>query len=378
METFETIIIGAGPGGLTAGKYLKNALILDAKREIGRPVQCAEGLSKRGLEREGIVPDPSWTSAVIDATQFILPNGKIVSLYEKKQGYILDRPGFEKFLAGRSLAEIRLEKRVVDVEKKNDLWKVTTRDNENFQAKYLIGADGPASLVRQKVFNEKPDFLPCLEYLMKTGKEMDTSVMKMYFDRERFPGGYAWIFPKSKNTANIGLGTSRNPKEALDDFLKNNVENELGNCELLENKSGIVPWGGTQLKLFRDNAFLVGDAGALADPIWGGGIANAMISGRVAAELILNNRAELYEQRIKSMRFFSPYLLSAQKILYSLGNQALNEIGEVLEKRNEDIFFLKKPEAFLNFLKKSNLRKNIIKFLKLAFYYRQYAANAKI
>ena len=44
---FETIIVGAGPGGLTAGRYLKDCLILEQKEEIGKPVQCAEGLSKR-------------------------------------------------------------------------------------------------------------------------------------------------------------------------------------------------------------------------------------------------------------------------------------------------------------------------------------------
>ena len=65
-KIFQTIIIGAGPGGLTAGRYLKDALILEQKAEIGRPVQCAEGLVRKFLEREGIKPDASWISAVID------------------------------------------------------------------------------------------------------------------------------------------------------------------------------------------------------------------------------------------------------------------------------------------------------------------------
>ena len=43
---FETIIVGAGPGGLVCGKYLSNALILEQKEEIGKPVQCAEGLAR--------------------------------------------------------------------------------------------------------------------------------------------------------------------------------------------------------------------------------------------------------------------------------------------------------------------------------------------
>jgi len=34
-KIYETIIIGAGPAGLIAGRYLKDALILDKKKEIG-------------------------------------------------------------------------------------------------------------------------------------------------------------------------------------------------------------------------------------------------------------------------------------------------------------------------------------------------------
>jgi len=45
-NVFKTIIIGAGPAGLTAGTYLKDALILEKEKEIGIPVQCTEGISQ--------------------------------------------------------------------------------------------------------------------------------------------------------------------------------------------------------------------------------------------------------------------------------------------------------------------------------------------
>lgn len=377
-KDFETIIVGAGPGGLTAGRYLKDALILEQKSEIGLPVQCAEGLVKKFLDKLGIQPDPNWISATIDNSQIILPNKKTINIRDKEGGYVLDRVNFEKFLARQCQAEIQLQKRVIDVEKKEDLWQVKTQQGEIFRAKYLIGADGPLSIVRRKVFpEEKVIIYPCLEYLVEVEKEVDCSTIKIYFDKERFPLGYAWIFPKSKNLANIGLGSEskENFNDQFKDFMENTIKKELGNYKLLKNISGIIPWGEKPIKLVRDNVLLVGDAGAMIDPISGGGIGNAMIAGEQAAKAILEKNVESYPERIKFLSCFNKDVFSAQKIIYSFDNPTLNEIGEILEKAEGYIFYLKNFSALFNFLSKPNLRKNILKFLKLFFIYRRWKRN---
>jgi digeranylgeranylglycerophospholipid reductase len=374
-KTFETVIVGAGPGGLTCGRYLDDALILDQKEEIGKPVQCAEGLAKNFLDRFNIQPDPDWISATIDNTQIILPNGKSINLKVKEGSYVLDRVNFEKFLAGLCRAEIQLQKRVADIEKEGEFWQVKTQEGEVFRSKYLIGADGPLSIVRKKVFQEKVAVYPCLEYLVETGKKVDCSTMKIYLDQERFPLGYAWIFPKSKNRANIGLGSEgkTNLNKQFEDFMENTIKRELGNYKLLKNISGIVPWEKKPIELAKDNALLVGDAGAMVDPISGGGIGNAMIAGEQAAKSILSKDINSYPERIKFLSCFNKDLFSAQKILYLFDNKVLNEIGEILEKAGGDIFYFKNFSALPNFLIKPNLRKNIFKFLKLLFIYRNYA-----
>lgn len=364
---FETIIIGAGPAGLIAGKYLEDALILEQKEEIGLPVQCAEGLARKFLDQLEIKPDPAWISAVIETSQVVLPDGKIVSLISQRKGYILDRVRFEKFLASQSKAQILLKKRVIDIERENNFWKVKTGEGEVFKSKYLLGADGPFSLVRRKVFKEEIESLPCIEYLVELEKEIDTSIIKMYFDKERFPFGYAWIFPKSENRANIGLGGRGNLRESFEQFIEKTVKKEFGNCKLLENRSGVVPWGGASIKLAKDNALLLGDAGGLADPIFGGGIGNAMISGKIAAQSVISGNTGSYQSKIKSLPDLSKDLLLVQKIIYSFDNQFLNEIGQILE--NKSIFYLKSFPALFDFLAKPNLRKNFLKILKLLFIY---------
>ena len=183
-KVFNTIIVGAGPGGLSAGRYLKDALILDQKKEIGLPVQCAEGLSKRFLDEMDISPEPEWISATIDTTQIVLPNGKEINLYFPGQSYVIDRKGFEKFLARMSQAEICLGQRVVDIEKRGSLWEVKTRQGKIFRSRYLIGADGPFSIVREKVFGQKIRVLPVVEYLVELTNSLDTSKLLIYLDKD--------------------------------------------------------------------------------------------------------------------------------------------------------------------------------------------------
>jgi len=373
---FETIIIGAGPAGLTAGRYLKDCLILEQKEEIGKPIQCGEGLSKRFLDRYGIKPDPNWISALVDNTQIVLPNKKTINFFAKGELFIIDRTNFEKFLASRCQAEVQLKKRVIDIKKEKGIWEIKTKEGEIFKSKYLIGADGPFSIVRRKVFKKEIRILPCIEYLVELEKEINTSEIKVYFDQEKLPSGYAWIFPKSEHSANIGLGIvgKGNLNLLFKDFLENTVKREFGNFELLENKSGPVPWEGSLIKMVKDNAFLVGDAAGLVNPISGGGIGNAMISGEMAANSILSGDIDSYELKIRSLPDFSDDLFLAQRILYSFSNQTFNEIGEVLEKVGGDIFHFKSPQVISAFLSKPNLRKNISKFLKLYSIYKKYKA----
>jgi len=315
------------------------------------------------LERQKIKPDKNWISAFIDTIQLISPSGKIIKIGKKNVGFVLNRELFEKFLAGECQAEIKLKKKVVNVEFENNLWKVETKGGEIFFSKYLIGADGPFSIVREKIFKEKVELLPAIEYLVELEKEVDTSAIKIYFDQEKFPLGYAWLFPKGRKIANIGLGGGKDLKEKLNYFLEEIVKKEFGNYRFLENRSWVIPWGGAKLKLFQDNAFLVGNAGGLIDPVFGGGINNAMVSGKIAAECILSKKPELYERKIKSLSFFSPDLLLAQKILYAFSNPALNEIAEILEKK--DVFYLKTIPAFFELLSKRHLRRKVFKILKL-------------
>ena len=356
---YKTIIIGAGPAGLIAGKYLKDALILDQKKEIGRPVQCGEGLSYQALKIQKIKPDSSWISCKINTVRRITPNNKIIGRFHKNLGYVIDRRTFENFLAKKCRAKIKLNTQIIEIKKSNDLWQVITENGETFKSKYLIGADGVRSIVRKKIFQQEVEIIPALDYLIELEKKVDRQTIKIYLDNEKYPQGYAWFFPKSEKTANIGLGGKGNLAEKFEWFMKEKIEKEYGNYRILENKSGLIPVRKENSVFYKDGAMLVGDAAGLADPIFKGGMNQAMLSGKIAAECILKNKVEFYERKIKSMPFAEPKLIAASKIFYSFDNKILNELGEVLEDRGTS--YLKTVFGIIKFLSRPNLRKNFFK-----------------
>jgi len=362
-EFYKTIIIGAGPAGLTAGRYLDKALILDKKKEIGRPVQCGEGISKKALEFQNIKPDSSWISCEIYKMEGIMPNGKEIGKQHKEAiGYVIDREKFEKFLAKNTKAKIELNAEVTDLKLKDNLWEVSTKNGKTFKSRYIIGADGPLSIVRRKVFPENQknaEFISTIEYLVEIEKEFDIKTLKIYLNNKKYNHGYAWIFPKSKNTANIGIGGRGNLSKAFDEFLKNTIMKNYGNYRFLENRSGVIPFFNTQLKIYKSNALLTGDAAKLADPIFKGGINQAMCSSKIAAQCILGSKVELYEKRIKLMPFADYRLIKASRIFYSLSNETLNELGSLFEK--EGFSYVKTIACAAGILSKPLLLKNAYK-----------------
>ena len=365
-KTYKTIIIGAGPGGLIAGRNLNDFIILDKKSVIGEPVQCGEGISKKALSMHQINPDKNWISCKINIVERFVPNGKSFGTYhEDHSGYVINRIKFEQSLAEKIKDKIKLNTEVVSIKRSNDFWEVETSNGELFKSKYIIGADGANSIVRKMVFPEvkdKLEFYPGIEYFMETEKELKTDRVKMYFDNKKYNRGYAWIFTKSKNTANIGVCGKNIKMDAFDDFIENIVKKECGELKIIKNKSGFIPILKESFSAYKDNALLIGDAAGFADPFFKGGMNQSMLSGKTAAKCINEKRLKDYEKEINKFPFASKDVLEASEIFYSFENEVFNEIGNTISGKN--FSYLKTPEGQKEIMSNPVLLKNIDELFK--------------
>ena len=138
-------------------------------------------------------------------------------------------------------------------------------------------------------------------------------VIQMFFGGIA-PGAYGWIMPKA-GQANVGVGFS--PKfsngtlsEYFDKFV---AMHGLDVKTRIEGK--YVPSEGPIAKTYTDIGMVVGDAAGVVMPVNGGGIPQAMITGKLAGEVaadnILQNRSIAeYEQAWKEI-LYKPLKIAA-------------------------------------------------------------------
>ncbi|MEO0185083.1 MAG: NAD(P)/FAD-dependent oxidoreductase [candidate division WOR-3 bacterium] len=311
MEYFDIIVVGAGPAGssagLTAAKQGVSVLILEEHPQIGVPLQCAEGLSRSTI-KDYLDIKEEWTAVKLSGSIVRGPTGDEFKIEYPNVGWILNRKAFDPALASLAKANgavMKTNARVVCIEDNEIL---VVRENNNlrkYRFRFLIGADGMASRVGVWLGIDTrlslSEIEVCAEYLLENIK-IEPGYTHLIFDKNLAPGGYAWIFPKSETSANVGLGisplkTGKKAKDYLDEWIKT----EFPDCEIRERIFGGVP--AKILKRFSGtNFFLVGDAGRFTDPLSGAGIANGIKSGMIAgknAVLRLRGKKDYYDQEIE-------------------------------------------------------------------------------
>jgi digeranylgeranylglycerophospholipid reductase len=298
----DVVVVGAGPGGSTAARFAAErglkVLLVEKRQEIGSPVRCAEGINGDMLS-PFLPPDERWISARVSRSQIVTADtGEVRSFAGEETGYVLERRVFDGVLAEKAVeagASILLKTAVQGLITENGVVKgVRAADGHTeweIEARIVIGADGVESKVGRWAGLDcvlRPrDSLVCAQYLL-SGLDVDPECCLYYLGAHLAPGGYAWVFPKGERRANVGLGVQADlaqasAREYLHRFIGQHPELERGSPVTLI--AGSVPVGIARGSMVTDGLMLVGDAARQADPLTGGGIANAMLAGRLSAEV---------------------------------------------------------------------------------------------
>lgn len=369
MNLIETdvLVIGAGPAGSSTAKHAAlngaEVILIDKKSEIGAPKRCAEGVSKEGLKKLGIKPNSRWVTKELSGVRLVSPNGTDVWLTEDQvklpeAGYILERKVFDKFMAmdaARAGATIMIKTLARGMRKDFDGYIVSCESmGEDFEikAKIVVGADGPESRVGRwgglKTAVKPKNMESGIQFEM-AGMEMDNPDCIEFYFGSVAPGGYAWIFPKGGDIANVGLGiistyTDKTAYEHLLEFVKTCPA--CKNAQAVELNIGGDPVGGMLKKLVSDNLMIVGDAAGHVNPLTGGGIITAleagMYAGQVAAAAVKDG--DYTEKRLKEYQdlckkeigdSFDKYLKTKDYML-SLSDSDLDSIAEAFQNTEFD------------------------------------------
>jgi len=298
----DVLVVGAGPGGAVAAAAAKRAapelavLLVERDRAVGAPVRCAEGVGDAGL-REFADPDGApWVARRIRRVIFLAPDDTEVAVAEREVGWILDRTRFDAALAADACAAgaaLRVGTEAAGMTREDGRWAVRLRAteagvaSETVRARVVIGADGVETMVGRwaGLDTRVParDMESCAQYLVQ-GIDCDPDAIYLQFGSAIAPGGYAWIFPKGPGVANVGLGIvslradGRTARQYLDAWVTRRFPDGA--------KTGYTVGGvivhPTVARTWGDGVLLCGDAAHMVNPLSGGGIVNAMKSGRLA------------------------------------------------------------------------------------------------
>ena len=283
----DTLIVGAGPGGLSCATRLaahgQDTLVLERKGEIGTKV-CAGGITWGGM----ISRLPATLAEKSFPRQYIRTPLQQVCIEEDTP--IIATVNRQKLgqhmaeLALKAGARVRTNCSVRSIS--GNTVSVQDRINgnkEEISFTHLVGADGSSSLVRRFLGLKNSRRGVGINYQLPG----DLAKMEWHLDNHLFGNGYAWIFPHS-DTVSIGAYADQRTMTATK--LKNSLiswaskqgfslEKEKAKAETINYDFQGWNFGTT---------FLVGDAAGLASGLTGEGIYPAIISGEEVAETILN------------------------------------------------------------------------------------------
>ena len=319
QKKYDVVVVGAGPAGSLAAKYAAiggaDVLLIDRKKEIGTPIQCA-GFIPAADELENLIPGLILPSEMTDFSKECLlsqtSKQKIISpdLSTKEfavGGFVVDRKLFDSDLSKQAASEgadvlCGTVVQSIDSIADGHILKLSGDfGTTEVSGKIIIGADGPSSLVGKTfglVHSKKSETSLPYErgigfgYKM-TNVDIDSETLEMYFGNKYVPGGYVWIFPEGEGKANVGLGLRRSlckenisARAFLNRFIKEHpiASEKLKGGKIESIIGGIIPVDGAPEKTATERVMIAGDAAGHVLATNGGGIPFAMAAGKIAGE----------------------------------------------------------------------------------------------
>ncbi|RDE17564.1 MAG: hypothetical protein C4K49_02160 [Candidatus Thorarchaeota archaeon] len=304
---YDIAIVGAGPGGSTAGRQLAkmgfNVCLID-RSIFPRDKPCGGGFSPRLLSEFPYVRRRSsdFINSVSHCGVIHSPNGHVV-LTGRSDMIMTLRTDFDSTLFRLAIeagACPTAPFNVVSVRINRDSVAVLSSQGKEITARAVIGADGVSSVVaRQTNLNRRWPSRSVTACKVKEVPTTESDIGSRYGqDREYhlftnvggLPG-YGWVLPK-RSTVNVGLGVvashARRLASLFSLFTRMLKRSSLisENTDLSRARGALVPTSGPIAVSFTRRCLLVGDSAGMVNPLTGGGIAYAMHAGRVAGVIL--------------------------------------------------------------------------------------------
>jgi geranylgeranyl reductase family protein len=292
---FDVAIVGAGPVGSTIAYHLSNhglnIAIIDKKKQIGYPLQCAGILSKHIFSINEL-PDEVILNEVKGA--FLHSQNHILNVKkDAPEAYIIDRIAYDEFLLNKAIQnDVKfINQKVTGIDL--DESTIQLMNNQKIKSKIVVGCDGYNSILSKSMANNQKNY-PASQMLVRISESNMQSFrntaknvadyVDTYLLNEILPG-FLWVIPLKDNLYRVGLFSNQTHKrqnEIIINFLNQNFE-----YEIVEKYKGFIPIFDEKNKMVENNLLLIGDAAGHIKPTSGGGLLIAFDACRIASKYII-------------------------------------------------------------------------------------------
>ncbi len=328
MLNYDVVVVGAGPAGSTAAKFLSEAgvkVLLIDKSKFPRDKPCGGGIPIRTLKKfkyigeKNLIESYSYGGclhSISPKCMLEIPKNKplIAMVLRKKFDYELVKLAIDcgtTFYDGKTVQNINIL---------DNKASIKLSDDSEIESQMVIGADGVWSTIAKQcnlrsgntdiglsLFQEIPITTDSLDKYYT-----EKRVVHIYLKLQDLVG-YGWIFPKKKHL-NIGIcefesnanksKNRKNLKNIFSDFIEILKQDKLipKNICLKKYRGAALPLKPIT-KTYTNRVILCGDAAGLINPATGEGIDYAMSSGYIASGVVV----EALEANDTSSKFLSKY-----------------------------------------------------------------------
>ncbi len=359
----DVIVVGAGPGGSAAAHALAQAgldVLLLEKTTFPREKVCGDGLTPRAVkslvemgidtsEANGFIRNRGLR--IIGGEHTLeLPWPELASYPD--YGLVRTREGFDELLArAAQKAGARLHEQTTvtgPVVEGGRVVGVTARTADRaevtFRAPVTIACDGSSARLALALGITKRDDRPMGVAVRRyyTSPRHDDDMLESWLELRAPNGdllpGYGWVFGVGDGTSNVGLGILNTTKAWRDTDYKKLMARWTASMPAewqFDDGHAVGPIRGAALPMgfnrqphYRDGLLLVGDAAGAVNPFNGEGIAYAMESGRMAADVVAQALSRVEgPARERALQAYPAAMKARYGGYYTLGRTFVTLIG---------------------------------------------------
>jgi len=366
---FDVVVVGGNISGLSAAISASESgvstAVIERYSKPLYPPRCGEGTdnitwslfgvdecSRNEIKRIKVNVAESW-SDVFQLRRFRL--------------FIFDRYCVENRLLSKAESlgvKLFLGRRMKDF---YPPYKVILDRGDIVEGKIIVDATGISCQIGRRLGVTPPlksvDIGRCIQSRVEAS--FDKQMVSLWFHKPFAPFGYAWVFPFSKNLANIGIGIPGVYRLDLRNTLEKFISYATsGNSVVKSTFYACVPTALPIPRLVKGNVMIVGDAARLVNPVFGKGISNALLSGIVAGRVA----AKYIQGEVSSLDLYHKLMrkkISSIKRFYRRKMSSLKSEDVFIQKYRKAFSLLKKLHSFAPVFLENKVIKSLKKDLSI-------------